>query len=100
MLTLVPTTMIRNMKVEEEKVASHPEARAEELKDPIIWTGPILASDRLIVAGSNQEALAISPYSGQILGVVEMPDAVTIAPIVANGSVYFLANDAKLIAYR
>ena len=72
----------------------------EELKDPIIWTGPILASDRLIVAGSNQEALAISPYSGQILGVVGMPDAVTIAPIVANGSVYFLANDAKLIAYR
>ena len=72
----------------------------EELEDPIIWSGPVLASDRLIVAGSNQEALAISPYSGRILGVVEMPDSVTIAPIVANGSVYFLADDAKLVAYR
>ncbi|MEK9723000.1 MAG: PQQ-binding-like beta-propeller repeat protein [Rhodospirillaceae bacterium] len=72
----------------------------EDQKDPIIWTGPILASDRLIVAGSNGEALAISPYSGRILGVVEMPDAVTVAPVVADGSVYFLADNAELVAYR
>jgi len=72
----------------------------EDLEDPIIWTGPILASDRLIVAGSNEEALAISPYSGRILGVVEMPDAVTVAPVVAGGSVYFLADGAELVAYR
>jgi len=69
-------------------------------KDPIIWTGPILTSDRLIVAGSNGEALAVSPYSGKILGSVEMPDGVSVPPIVANGSVYFLANDAELVAYQ
>jgi len=72
----------------------------EDLEDPIVWTGPILASDRLIVAGSNGEALAVSPYSGRILGVVEMPDGVTVAPVVADGSVYFLADDAELVAYR
>lgn len=72
----------------------------EDKEDPIVWTGPILASDRLIVAGSNEEALAISPYSGRILGVQEMPDRVTVAPVVADGSVYFLADDAELVAYR
>ncbi len=72
----------------------------ENIEDPITWTGPILASDRLIVAGSNEEALAISPYTGRILGIVDMPDEVAIAPIVANGTVFFLADDAKLIAYR
>jgi outer membrane protein assembly factor BamB len=72
----------------------------EDKEDPIVWTGPILASDRLIIAGSNEEALAVSPYSGRILGVVEMPDGVTVAPVVADGSVYFLADDAKLVAYR
>lgn len=72
----------------------------EDLEDPIIWTGPILASDRLIVAGSNGQALAISPYNGKILGVVEMPDRVSVPPIVANGSVFFLADDARLVAYR
>jgi len=69
-------------------------------EDPIIWTGPILASDRLIIAGSNGEALAISPYDGHLIGVVEMPDGVSVPPIVANGTVLFLANDADLVAYR
>ena len=63
-------------------------------EDPIVWSGPILASDRLIVAGSNGEALAVSPYNGRLLGIVEMPDGVSVPPIVANGSVIFLADDA------
>jgi len=29
-----------------------------------------------------------------------MPDGVTVAPVVADGSVYFLADDAELVAYR
>ncbi len=72
----------------------------KNLKDQITWTGPILASDRLIVAGSHGEALAISPYSGKFLGSVEMPDGVAISPVVAQGSVFFLANDAELVVYR
>ena len=72
----------------------------EDKEGPILWTGPILASDRLIVAGSAGEALALSPYSGQILGKEEMPDGVSIAPIVADGTVYFLSDDAELSAYR
>ena len=69
-------------------------------RGPILWSGPILVSDRLIVAGSKGEALAISPYSGQIIGKVEMPDNVSVAPIAANGSVYFLSDNAELVAYR
>ena len=33
----------------------------ENQEDPIIWTGPLLASDRLIIAGSHGMAMAISP---------------------------------------
>ena len=69
-------------------------------KGPIIWSGPILASDRLIISGSNGYALAVSPYSGRILGRVQMPDGVAVPPILAQGTVYFLANDAELVAYR
>ena len=72
----------------------------EDKEDPIIWTGPILASDRLIVAGSQGEALTVSPYTGEVLGRVEMPDGVSVAPIVADGSIYFLSDDAELTAYR
>jgi len=72
----------------------------EDRKDPIVWTGPILASDRLIVAGSHGEALAVSPYDGRVLGRQELPDGVAVAPIAANGTVYVLANDAQLVALR
>lgn len=72
----------------------------ENQEDPIIWTGPLLASDRLIVAGSHGEAMAISPYSGRILGTVEMPDGVSVPPVIADGSIYFLADDAELLVYR
>jgi len=71
-----------------------------KLENPIIWTGPVLASDRLIVAGSHGFAMAISPYSGRIIGQVKMPSGVSVPPVVADGTVYFLANDAELVAYR
>ncbi len=72
----------------------------EDQEDRIIWTGPILTSDRLLVGGSHGRALAVSPYTGRLLGYVEMPDGVTIPPVVADRTVYFLANDASLVAFK
>ena len=72
----------------------------EDKTGRITWTGPVLTSDRLIVAGSSGEALSISPYTGTILGKVEMPDGVTIGPVAAGDTLYFLSNDADLVAYR
>ena len=72
----------------------------DDQDSPIVWTGPLVASDRLILAGSHGEAWALSPYSGNLLGTVEMPDGVSVPPVVANGSVYFLANNADLVVYR
>lgn len=72
----------------------------QDKKGPIIWAGPVLAGDRLIVAGSQGEALSISPYTGKIIGRLELPDNVTIPPIVANRTLYFETADAQLLAYR
>lgn len=72
----------------------------ENQENPIIWTGPILVSDRLIAAGSHGLAIAVSPYTGRILGSVELPDGISVPPVVAGASVYFLADNAKLVAYR
>ncbi len=66
----------------------------------IIWSGPILASDRLLLAGSHGYALSISPYTGKVLGYAKMPDGVTVPPVAAGGTVYFLTDDADLVAYR
>ena len=73
---------------------------AESKSGAIIWTGPVLVSDRLIVAGSDGRAMAVSPYTGKILGSSDMPDGVHLPPVVANGTVYFLAENAAIAAYR
>ncbi|WP_404380870.1 PQQ-binding-like beta-propeller repeat protein [Caenispirillum salinarum] len=75
-------------------------------KDPddrrgrILWSGPVLASDRLIIAGSHGEAMSVSPYTGKVLGRTDLPDGITLAPIVAQDTLIFLTNDADLVAYR
>lgn len=72
----------------------------EKKKNPIVWTGPILVSDRLIVAGSNGEAFTISPYDGRFLGRIKLPSGVAVPPVAANRSIYFLSDNARLVAYR
>jgi outer membrane protein assembly factor BamB len=67
---------------------------------PIVWAGPVLVSDRLIVTSSNGYAEAVSPYTGRLMGRVEIPSGTTIAPIVANGILYLYTADAELVAMR
>ncbi len=69
-------------------------------EDPIYWSGPVLAGDRLLVTGSNGVAVSISPYSGDVLGKQELPDSSHLPPVVANQTVYILSDDARLIALR
>ncbi len=75
-------------------------ADEEERSGNLTWSTPILVSNRLIIAGSNEQAFSISPYTGEILGQVEMPDRMIVPPLAANGTLYFLSDGADLVAYR
>lgn len=72
----------------------------EDQEDLIQWTGPVLAGDRLLVGSSHEEIWSVSPYSGKILGRVEVSGPVLISPVVARETVYVLTDEADLIAYR
>jgi outer membrane protein assembly factor BamB len=73
---------------------------ARKKKDPMIWAGPILGSDRLIVLSSDGEALSISPYTGEPLGREEMSAGGYMTPVIADNALYVLTDDASLAAYR
>jgi len=72
----------------------------EDREDPITWSGPILVSDRLVVVSSTGQAVALSPYDGHVLGQVALPEGARVGPIVANGTVYVLTEDADVVALR
>ncbi|HUB85166.1 MAG TPA: PQQ-binding-like beta-propeller repeat protein [Rhizomicrobium sp.] len=72
----------------------------EDKEDRIFWAGPVLVSNRLITVSSTGYAEAISPYTGQLMGRIEIPDGAYISPVVANQTLYILTNDAQLVALR
>jgi len=72
----------------------------EKKKDPLQWTGPVLAGDRLIVVSSVGEAVSISPYTGDALGTMNFPDGVFVTPAVADKTLYVITDEADLYALR
>jgi len=73
----------------------------EKRKNALTWFGPLLVSDRLIVAGTSEEALAISPYTGDILGRQRLSGAASpVAPVVADGTVLVITDDGRLVGLR
>ena len=72
----------------------------EDREDAIQYTGPVLVGDRLLVGSSDGFVYAISPYTGQLLGHIEIGDAVYLSPVVAGETVYVLSDDGTLHAYR
>ncbi|WP_339860715.1 PQQ-binding-like beta-propeller repeat protein [Paremcibacter congregatus] len=78
----------------------------ERFKDPdrrkeaVLWHGPTLAGDRLIVTSSHGYAMSLSPYDGSFISGMDMGDDMEMAPIVVDDMLYFLTRDAKLVAMR
>ena len=72
----------------------------DDRRDPINWSGPVLVSDRLVVVSSDGKAFSVSPYSGEVLGRIRLRDSGLVSPIVANGTLYILTDNAELTALR
>ncbi len=72
----------------------------ERRRGPIDWTGPVLASGRLVLANSNRELVAIDPANGTATATTRLPGPVRLSPVVANGTIYVLTEDADLVALR
>lgn len=66
----------------------------------IQWTGPVLVGDRLVAASTLGQAIAVSPYSGEILGRQSLPAGVRVSPVVAEGTLLLLSDNATLVALR
>ena len=72
----------------------------ETRKDPVVWTGPVLAGNRLIAISNKGHVIEISPLTGELLHKWKTDDGVTVPPVVADNTLYLLTNKGDLIAYR
>ncbi len=66
-----------------------------------IWSGPVLASNRLVLVNSEGEAVALDPKTGHQTAAINMgAGPAYIAPIAYQGALYVLTNDGRLVSIR
>jgi len=76
-----------------------PLPKVDSSKKPILWAGPIVADNTLVVTGSNGELLFASLKDGSIKKTITMPASSSQSPIVADGALYVLTDEATIVKY-
>ena len=72
---------------------------AAKSRDPIFWNGPLLGGKYLYLAGSTGRLTAVNPMTGEVLGDLELPDAVAVGLVAAGGRLFVVTDDSSLTAY-
>ncbi|MDB5420800.1 MAG: Pyrrolo-quinoline quinone beta-propeller repeat protein [Brevundimonas sp.] len=64
------------------------------------WSGPILASNRLVLVNSDGEAVAFDPKTGAQTASIKLGAAAFVAPAAYNGALYVLTDKGELVSIR
>lgn len=69
-------------------------------KGRVVWTGPILAGGRLLLANDDSEGLIVSPEDGEIVSQFKVPGPVSVLPVVAGRTIFIVTDSGDLLALR
>ena len=65
-----------------------------------VWTGPVVASDRLVLVNSLGQMLAFDAKTGKREDSLKLPGPAYITPIAVGDKLFVVTDDAKLVAIR
>lgn len=68
--------------------------------NPIVWSGPVLAGNRLYLVSNTGDMLQANPADGKIMKTDRIGSEANIAPVVASNTLFVLTNDGELSAWR
>ncbi len=69
-------------------------------RDPIVWSGPIVAGGRIFITGNNAEMLELAAANGEPISRLRLSAPTLLAPMVFNSTLFLLTEDATLVAVR
>lgn len=72
----------------------------EKKKDPIRWTGPVLAGGRLLLVSTEGQLAEVNPADGSVAATQELKSPLSQPPIVASGVLYLLDDAGRITAWR
>ena len=75
--------------------------RKEKKKEgQIDWSGPVLAGGRLFIANTQGEVGSVNPADGTFTMLFDVKEKVSLAPIVADNTLYILDDGGTISAFR
>jgi len=73
-------------------------AGVKKAKNRAMFSGPVLASDRLVVVSSDGRAIAVNPKTGEVLKTIKLGGPALVAPVAAGGMIYVVTDKGDLVA--
>ena len=74
--------------------------REKSKRGQINYKGPVLAGGRLVLVGSNGTLINFDPVTGNYQSQTSVGVPITLAPVVANSTLYVLDDEGRLHAFR
>lgn len=71
-----------------------------KLPDSKTWSGPVMANGILWLASKDGQLAGVDAATGRVTGQMSIGGAVYIPPVVAQGKMFVLTDEAKLIAFN
>ncbi len=64
------------------------------------WSGPLLASNRLVLTNSDGELVALNPKTGEVTATLRLGAPAFVAPSAYNGALLVVTDRGELISIR
>jgi len=64
------------------------------------WTGPVLAGNKLYLVSTLGDLVTVDPQTGKAAEPIDLHHPMSLSPVVANNTLYILADDGKLTALK
>jgi len=73
---------------------------ADKDSDRVVWTGPVLAGERLWMVNSQGKLASFSPSDGAPIDTIDIGDPIYLSPVIADHTMYIVTDDGTLVALR
>lgn len=69
-------------------------------QNSLIWNGPLMAGNRLLVTSADESLLEISPTDGSLIRKTDLGFHVAVPPVIAGETLYLVSADGTLTAWK
>lgn len=68
----------------------------EKKNKDVVWFGPLLSTNKLILVSSDGLVLSLSPFSGKILSKIKFDESFLNNPIQVKENIYLISKQGTL----